>query len=97
MKLYSIGQRSYIVDRKQVIKGGTFRNDDMEKKNMYIEPKAKFEVTDEYGKKLKGMYPDQFMPLDETAKQVEQEIKKSRTPKKKVITKKKVVKKAKKR
>lgn len=96
MKLYSIGQRSYIVDPKQVVKGGVFRSNDLEKKFMYIEPKAKFEVTDEYGKKLMAMYPDQFMQLDETGKPLDPPVKKVKAKKKKVIVK-KTAKKTKKR
>jgi hypothetical protein len=38
----------------------------MERRFLHIEYKDKFEVTDEYGKKLMGMYPNAFMQLDET-------------------------------
>jgi hypothetical protein len=82
MKLYSIGLRSYIVDPKKVIKGGVYRKEDFQKQWMYIEPKAKFEVQDAYGKQLMGMYPNQFMELDGEGKaSFEPEAKKTRVKK----------------
>ena len=81
MKLYSMGPRSYIVDHKCVISGGVFRKEDFEKKYMYIDPKAKFEVTDAYGKKLMAMYPNQFMQTDDSGIPLDRKIKKAKKKK----------------
>jgi hypothetical protein len=90
MKLYSIGQRSYIVDKTQVIKGGSYQAHDLEKRRLYINPKDKVEVTDEYGTKLMNMYKDQFMQLDGEGKVLET-VKKTKKvkkiPAKKVVAK----------
>lgn len=90
MKLYNQAQMTFDVDKTQVVKGGSYRAHDRERRYLHIKPKDKFEVTEEYGKKLLGMYPGVFMQLDEGG-QVIAPVKK--TTKKKVAKKKTVVKK----
>src|SRR5665213_2136705 len=99
MKLYNQAQMTFDLDKTKVIKGGSYRPHDAERRYLHIKPKDKFEVTEEYGKKLMGMYPNVFMQLDEAGAV----IKPAKKAKKKVAKKKiapvvkKTVKKTKKR
>lgn len=92
MKIYNQGKRAIIIDPKYVIKGGRFLDTDREKKRVYIDPKAKIDVTDDYSKKLLSMYPKELMNLSEFAESpVKKEVKKKikKTVKKPIKTSKK--------
>lgn len=91
MKLYNQAMQTFDVDKKEVIKGGSYRPHDAERKFLQIKHKDKFEVTDAYGKKLMRMYPNAFMQLDEAGTTT---VKKDRKPVNRV---KKAAKKAKKK
>lgn len=77
MKLYNQGARSFTVEKKFVIKGGSFRPHDREKVTIQINPKDKVEFEEEFGKKILSMYPESFMQLDEVGNVVEPKVKKA--------------------
>lgn len=63
MKLYFKSQRSIFVDKTKILSGG--RLDKEGKQSGYIDPENVIEVTEDLGKKLRTLYPSEFMNLEE--------------------------------
>lgn len=78
MKLYNKGGRALILPPAEVISGGRFQQHDRKKEKAYFDPSKDIEVSEAYGDKLLGMYPEMLVKMDgNTGKQVKRKSKKS--------------------
>lgn len=87
MILYNKSGRAFIIDVKYITNGGRFSEFDTKKDRKYFDPNTDLEVTDEYGKKLLGMYPKELKRFDSPEKKVETPKKRKSTIKKKTTKK----------